>query len=272
MKRNKTNVEKLEKQIAKSGKSVNFAVKKKVSIDIERYAKKIEANNLIGFVEGRDLKDEIIVVTAHYDHIGTIGKNINNGADDNGSGTTTVLEMVEAMVQAQKEGNGPRRSVLFMHVTAEEKGLLGSQHYANTNPLFPLEQTVACVNTDMIGRKDDKHTDHNYIYVIGSDKLSSELHEINERMNTLYTKLDLDYTYNDENDPNRFYYRSDHYNFAEKGIPSIFYFNGTHADYHKPTDTVDKINFEAMEKRGRLIFHTVWELANQDKRIEVDKQ
>lgn len=272
LKRNRTNVEKLEKKITESGKPIHFAVKKKVSVDIKRYAKKIEANNLIGFVEGTDLKDEIIVVTAHYDHIGTIGKNINNGADDNGSGTTTVLEMVEAMVEAQKEGNGPRRSVLFMHVTAEEKGLLGSQYYANNNPLFPLKQTVACVNTDMIGRKDDKHTDHNYIYVIGSDKLSSELHDINERMNTLYTKLNLDYTYNDENDPNRFYYRSDHYNFAEKGIPSIFYFNGTHADYHKPTDTVDKINFEAMEKRGRLIFHTVWQLANQDKRIEVDKQ
>ena len=179
--------------------------------------------------------------------------------------------MVEAMVQAKKDGKGPRRSILFMHVTAEEKGLLGSEYYANTNPIFPLENTVACINTDMVGRKDDKHDDYNYVYVIGADKISTELHDINERMNKLYTKLDLDYTYNDENDPNRFYYRSDHYNFAEKGIPSIFFFNGTHADYHKPTDTVEKINFEAMQTRGRLIFHTLWQLANQDKRIEADK-
>ncbi|MFK7906640.1 MAG: M28 family peptidase [Chitinophagales bacterium] len=271
LKRNKVTVEELEAKINASGKPYNFKVKNKVSADIKRYAKQIEANNILGFVEGSDLKDEIIVVTAHYDHIGTIGKNINNGADDNGSGTTTVLEMVEAMVKAKEEGNGPRRSVLFMHVTAEEKGLLGSKHYANEDPVYPLEKTVACINTDMVGRKDDKHEDYNYVYVIGADKLSSELHDINERMNRLYTKLNLDYTYNDENDPNRFYYRSDHYNFAEKGIPSIFFFNGTHADYHKPTDTVEKINFEAMQTRGRLIFHTLWQLANQDKRIEVDE-
>jgi len=271
LKKNKVTIDELEAKINASGKPYNFKVKNKVSADIKRYAKQIEANNILGFVEGSDLKDEIIVVTAHYDHIGTIGKNINNGADDNGSGTTTVLEMVEAMVKAKEEGNGPRRSILFMHVTAEEKGLLGSKHYANEDPVYPLEKTVACINTEMIGRKDGKHENYNYVYVIGADKLSSELHDINERMNRLYTKLNLDYTYNDEDDPNRFYYRSDHYNFAEKGIPSIFFFNGTHADYHKPTDTVEKINFEAMQTRGRLIFHTLWQLANQDKRIEADK-
>lgn len=271
LKKNKTTVKELESQISASGKPYSFKVKNKASINIERYADLLEANNLLGYVEGTDLKEEVIVVTAHYDHIGIIGEDINNGADDNGSGTTTVLEMVEAMVQAKKDGKGPRRSILFMHVTAEEKGLLGSEYYANTNPIFPLENTVACINTDMVGRKDDKHDDYNYVYVIGADKISTELHDINERMNRLYTKLELDYTYNDENDPNRFYYRSDHYNFAEKGIPSIFFFNGTHADYHKPTDTVEKINFEAMETRGRLIFHTLWQLANQDKRIEADK-
>ena len=271
LKKNKTTVKELESQISASGKPYSFKVKNKASINIERYANLLEANNLLGYVEGTDLKEEVIVVTAHYDHIGIIGEDINNGADDNGSGTTTVLEMVEAMVQAKKDGKGPRRSILFMHVTAEEKGLLGSEYYANTNPIFPLENTVACINTDMVGRKDDKHDDYNYVYVIGADKISTELHDINERMNRLYTKLELDYTYNDENDPNRFYYRSDHYNFAEKGIPSIFFFNGTHADYHKPTDTVEKINFEAMQTRGRLIFHTLWQLANQDKRIEADK-
>ncbi|MGB0931355.1 MAG: M28 family peptidase [Chitinophagales bacterium] len=271
LKKNKMKIEDLETTISKTGKPLSFKVKNKATIDIERYADLIEANNLLGFVEGSDLKEEVIVVTAHYDHIGTIGKDINNGADDNGSGTTTVLEMVEAMVQAKKEGNGPRRSILFMHVTAEEKGLLGSEYYTDTDPIFPLENTVACINTDMVGRKDDKHDDYNYVYVIGSDKISTELHEINERMNKLYTKMDLDYTYNDDNDPNRFYYRSDHYNFAEKGIPSVFFFNGTHADYHKPTDTVEKINFDAMQTRGRLIFHTLWQLANRDKRIEADK-
>ena len=157
-----------------------------------------------------------------------------------------------------------------MLVTGEEKGLLGSQYYVEY-PLFPLEQTVANVNVDMVGRVDEKYADNpNYIYVIGSDRLSTELHEINENANKNYTNLVLDYTYNAEDDPNRYYYRSDHYNFAERGIPAIFYFNGTHADYHRATDTVEKINFEKMAKIGQLIFHTTWELANREKRIVVD--
>jgi Zn-dependent M28 family amino/carboxypeptidase len=123
----------------------------------------------------------------------------------------------------------------------------------------------------MVGRVDEEHADDPYyIYVIGSNRLSTELHDINERMNKQYTKLELDYTYNAEDDPNRYYYRSDHYNFAVKGIPSVFFFNGTHADYHQDTDTVEKINFEKMERIGRLVFHTAWQLANQDRRIEVD--
>jgi Zn-dependent M28 family amino/carboxypeptidase len=123
----------------------------------------------------------------------------------------------------------------------------------------------------MVGRIDDKYKDNPYyIYVIGSDRLSTELHEINEAANKTYTNLVLDYTYNADSDPNRYYYRSDHYNFAEKGIPAIFYFNGTHVDYHRPSDTVEKIHFEKMAKIGQLVFYTTWELANRDKRIEVN--
>jgi Zn-dependent M28 family amino/carboxypeptidase len=155
-------------------------------------------------------------------------------------------------------------------VSGEEKGLLGSEYYSE-HPVFPLENTVADVNVDMIGRTDQKHEGNaNYIYVIGSNRLSTELHDINEAANAQYAHLDLDYTFNAKNDPNRFYYRSDHYNFARKGIPSIFYFSGVHKDYHQPSDTVDKIMFEKMEKIGRLIFYTAWELANREDRIRVN--
>jgi Zn-dependent M28 family amino/carboxypeptidase len=223
-------------------------------------------------VEGSDqvLKDEVLVVSAHYDHIGKRGDDVFNGADDNGSGTSTVLEVAEAFATAKEKGIGPRRSVLFLLVSGEEKGLLGSEYYAK-HPVFPLAQTIANINVDMVGRVDDKHADNpEYIYVIGSDRLSSELHTIGEAVNEKFTQLELDYTYNAEDDPNRYYYRSDHYNFAVKGIPSVFFFNGTHADYHQATDTIEKINFEKMEKIGRLVFHNAWQLSNQDRRIEVD--
>jgi Zn-dependent M28 family amino/carboxypeptidase len=170
--------------------------------------------------------------------------------------------LAEAFMEAKKAGSGPKRSILFLWVTGEEKGLLGSQYYAE-NPVYSLEKTIANVNIDMVGRIDDHYIDNpNYIYVIGSDRISPELHKINEEMNQRYAQLILDYKYNDEKDPNRYYFRSDHYNFAKKGIPSIFFFNGVHEDYHRDTDTVDKIHFGKMEKIGRLIFQTVWELAN----------
>ena len=181
-----------------------------------------------------------------------------------------MLELAQAFATAKAEGHGPRRSILFMTVSGEEKGLFGSEYYTD-HPVFPLENTIADLNIDMIGRIDPQHQqDSAYVYIIGSDRLSTELHEINEAANARYTQLDLDYTYNAADDPNRFYYRSDHYNFAKHGVPIIFYFNGTHADYHKPTDTVDKINFDLLRDRTRLVFYTAWELVNQDKRIEVD--
>ncbi len=232
------------------------------------------AENVLGFLEGTDKKDEILIVTAHYDHIGMQGEEINNGADDDGSGTVAVLELAEAFSKAKAAGKGPRRSILFMTVSGEEKGLLGSQYYTDYEPIFPLENTVADLNIDMIGRIGGtylKDNDPNYIYLIGSDKLSTELHELSEAANAKYTKLKLDYTYNDENDPNRFYYRSDHYNFAKNNIPIIFYFNGTHPDYHRPTDTVDKIHFPKLEKISRLVFYTAWEIANRENRLVADK-
>jgi hypothetical protein len=259
-------------KIAKKGKLKKVEVPTDMTILLDKNTRQLIGSNVLGYVEGIDpnLKNEVVVVTAHYDHLGSRGESIFNGADDNGSGTTTVLEVAESFAQAKAAGAGPRRSVLFMLVSGEEKGLLGSQYYAEF-PIFPIENTVANVNVDMVGRVDKKYEDNpNYIYVIGSDRLSTELHEINETANKTYTNLVLDYTYNDDNDPNRYYYRSDHYNFAKKGIPAIFYFNGTHEDYHRPSDTIEKINFEKMEKIGKLVFYTTWELANREKRIEVD--
>ena len=183
----------------------------KVKIELDKYFKQLIGNNILGFIEGSDsiLKNEIVVVSAHYDHLGKRGESIYRGADDNGSGTSTVLEIAQAMVDAKKKGIGPRRSILCLLMTGEEKGLLGSKYYV-TFPVFPLEKTVADINIDMVGRVDEKYKDNpNYIYIIGADKLSTDLHNINEAANKTYTNLTLDYTYNDENDPNRYYYRRD---------------------------------------------------------------
>jgi Zn-dependent M28 family amino/carboxypeptidase len=236
-----------------------------------RRGKLKDSENVVAFIKGSEKPEEIIVISAHLDHEGIKNGKIYNGADDDGSGTVAILEIAEAFKMAEKQGKGPKRSVLFLHVTGEEKGLLGSRYYTD-NPLFPLANTVCNLNIDMIGRIDDRHKeDPNYVYLIGSDKLSTELHMLSEEMNTKYTKINLDYTYNDENDPNRFYYRSDHYNFAKHNIPIIFYFNGTHEDYHKPTDTPDKINYNLLENRARLVFYTAWEVANKETRIIADK-
>lgn len=263
------------KKLAKQQKRISRRKKPAVkpaslTIKAERKESVVGTENVLGLVEGSDKKEEIIVVTAHYDHEGIKDGQIYNGADDDGSGTVAVLEMAQAFAQAKSEGNGPRRSILFMTVTAEEKGLLGSDYYTR-NPVFPLQNTVANLNIDMIGRLDKAHEGNpDYVYVIGSDKLSSELHTINDQANSMHTKLNLDYTYNDPNDPNRFYYRSDHYNFAKNKIPVAFYFNGVHDDYHQPGDDVEKIHFPKMEKITRLVFYTAWELANREQRIVVD--
>lgn len=249
------------------------AIKVPVTLDYKTNKEDIFSENVVAYIKGSEKPEEYIIISAHLDHVGITDGKIYNGADDDGSGTVSILEIAEAFKIAEKEGHAPKRSVVFLHVTGEEKGLLGSRYYTDMAPVFPLVNTVANLNIDMIGRTDPKRTegDRNYVYLIGSDKLSTELHNISEEVNKKYTNIELDYKYNDENDPNRFYYRSDHYNFAKNNIPVIFYFNGTHDDYHQHTDTPDKIEYDLLENRSRLIFHTAWELANRDKRIVVDK-
>jgi Zn-dependent M28 family amino/carboxypeptidase len=247
---------------------------RKVPVDItlkhSAQSQRVVSENVLAYIEGTDKKDELVVITAHYDHIGIEDGEVFNGADDDGSGTVAIMAIAKAFAKAKEEGNGPRRSILVMPVTAEEKGLLGSKYYSE-NPVFPLERTVANLNIDMIGRIDSAHQGMApYIYVIGSDRLSSELHAINEEANRNYTRMELDYTFNSADDPNRFYYRSDHYNFARKGVPAIFYFSGVHEDYHKSTDTIEKIRFDLLHKRALLTFHTAWILANREERIVVD--
>jgi Zn-dependent M28 family amino/carboxypeptidase len=249
----------------KPGK-INFKVVMKTSI--------LESENVLGYLEGTDKKDELVIITAHYDHVG-IGEGegdvIYNGADDDGSGTVAVMELAEAFAEAKRNGKGPRRSMLFMTVTAEELGLFGSEYYV-THPVYPLAKTVANLNIDMIGRSDNQYEGKSdYVYVIGSDKLSKELHTINEQANQQHTKLVFDYTYNDEAHPDRLYYRSDHWNFAKNNIPIIFYFDGIHNDYHQVTDEVSKINFDILAKRTKLVFHTAWEIANREKRLVLDR-
>ena len=227
---------------------------------------------VVGFVEGNDLKDELVVITAHYDHLGIQENAIYNGADDDGSGTVAVIELAKAFAGAKAAGKGPRRSMLFMTVAGEEKGLLGSDYYSR-HPLFPLKNTIADLNIDMIGRIDEEHKGNaDYVYIIGSDMLSSSLHQINDLSNRNYVKLQLDYKFNSKDDPNRYYYRSDHYNFAKHNIPVIFYFNGVHEDYHQESDEVEKINFPKIEKITKLVFFTAWELVNRNERIKVDKK
>ncbi len=249
------------------------SIKAELSADFGVKITEVNAVNVMGYLEGTDLKNEILVLSSHYDHIGLDSDGpdkVNNGADDDGSGTTGVLEIARAFATAKKEGKGPRRSILFLTVVGEEKGLLGSEWYSQS-PIFPLASTIANLNIDMIGRIDPAHTvDSSYCYLIGSDKLSTDLHKISETANATYTKMSIDYKYNAPNDPERIYYRSDHYNFAKHNIPIIFYFNGVHADYHAPSDEVSKINFNMLVKRSQLVFYTGWELANRDKRPVVD--
>ena len=245
----------------------------KFSSIIKKEIKSLSSSNVMGLLEGTDKKDEYVIISSHYDHIGKQGDVINYGADDDGSGTVSILELAEAFTMAKKEGNGPRRSILFLTVSGEEKGLWGSEYYAN-NPVLPLEKTTVDLNIDMVGRIGSEYqTDKdsaNYIYIIGDDKISSDLQPISDAMNKKYTKIKLDKKYNDINDQNRFYYRSDHYNFAEKGVPIIFYFNGVHKDYHRPTDTPDKINYPLMAKRAQLVFYTALEMANKEELLKRD--
>lgn len=257
-----------------NGKATSEITKASIGIHYKLDKGIATASNVLAVVEGTDKKNEYLFITAHYDHVGKdAAGTIYYGADDDGSGTVSVLEMAEAFARAKKAGKGPRRSIVFMTVSGEEKGLWGSEYYSE-HPVYPLDKTTADLNIDMVGRTDTIHenmTDSvSYVYVIGDDKLSTDLTPITETVNSKYTKLVLDRKYNDPNDPERIYYRSDHYNFARKGVPIIFYFDGIHRDYHRPTDTIDKINFSLMARRAQLVFYTAWEMANRDEMLKRD--
>lgn len=266
-------------KIIKAADASNKKALKKIKTGLVVYktsmsVKTVKTENVLGFLEGSDKKNELLVITAHYDHIGKRksgdGDLINNGADDDGSGTVAVMQLAKVFAKAKQDGKGPRRSILFMTVTGEEKGLFGSEYYTR-NPVYPLDNTIVNLNIDMIGRRDAQHKDSApYVYVIGADKLSHELNKVSENVNNQYTKLIFDYTYNDESHPDRLYYRSDHWNFAQKNIPIIFYFDGIHEDYHRPSDEVEKIEFDLLTTRTQCVFYTAWEIANREERIMPD--
>jgi len=230
-----------------------------------------DSENILAFIEGSEKPEEIVVISGHYDHVGTRNGVVYNGADDDGSGTVAVMEIAKAFQAAKKAGNGPKRSVLFLHVTGEEHGLFGSEYYTD-HPVFPLANTVVDLNIDMIGRDDPENRGKQYVYVIGSEMLSAQLKVINEAANKMTNNLELNYKYDDPNDTERLYYRSDHYNFAKNNVPVAFFFDGIHEDYHKPTDDVEKIDYNLLAKRAQLVFATAWELANRPQRIMVDKK
>ncbi|WP_082115814.1 M28 family peptidase [Hymenobacter terrenus] len=261
-------LEKYQKSVAQAGKAIASPFKP-VTATVQAVIKKEQftTENVLGYLEGSDKKDEVIVISAHYDHLGVKKGVVFNGADDDGSGTSSVLAMARAFSQTKKDGHGPRRSILFLANTGEEEGLLGSQYYTD-HPIFPLEKTVTDLNIDMVGRVDSLHAGKgDYVYLVGDDRLSDELHTLSEATNQKYNPLALDYKYNDPNDPERIYYRSDHYNFAKHNVPVIFYTSGDHPQYHKATDDVALIDFPAMARRSQLIFHTAWALAERETRV-----
>jgi Zn-dependent M28 family amino/carboxypeptidase len=265
----------------------DLASSKNVNITVATSPARVMTQNVVAVWEGGDpkLKDEYVAVGAHYDHIGVAGTGqcralngdtICNGADDDGSGTTALLGMAEAISHAKQR---PKRSVLFVWHCGEEKGLWGSQYFT-TFPTIPLDHVVTQLNIDMIGRsKKEGDTDPrnanlsgpNQIYVIGSTMMSTELGQLSQDVNNSFLKLAYDVRYDDPKDTNRFFFRSDHYNYAKKGIPIIFFFDGVHEDYHQAGDEPQKIDYDKMEKVTRTIYMTLWEVANLSTRPKVDK-
>jgi hypothetical protein len=251
-------------------KKLDVSAKMTVATHITRTT----TQNVAGILEGSDpkLRNEYVVFSAHYDHLKSgPGGEIYPGADDDGSGTTAVLAIAHAMSLER-----PRRSVLVIFHAGEELGLLGSEYNTDYAPVVPLNQMVADLNIDMIGRSkapgdndlEDQHlTDANTVYLVGSNRISQELHQLSEETNAQFQKMQLNYHYNDPGDPERIYFRSDHWNYAKHGVPIIFYFDGTSVDYHRPTDTVDKIDFAKLTKVTRLVFETGWRIASLDHRL-----
>ena len=264
-----TGLARYQQAVAAAGKPV-AAPFRPVTVQPVELKETFGTENVLGYLAGTDEKDEVLVLMAHYDHVGTQNGVVFNGADDDGSGTASVLALARAFAQAKKDGHGPRRSILFLANTGEEIGLLGSRYYTD-HPVLPLENTVAALNIDMLGRVDSLHTGQaDYVYIVGDDRLSTELHTLSEATNQKYQPLALDYKYNAAKDPEHLYTRSDHFNFAKHNVPVIYYTSGLHADYHKSTDDVDKIDFPALARRTQLVFYTAWALANREARVAVD--
>ena len=273
----------LKKEIDQTLTPIAFTVDGvELKSDIAHESYETSSENVAAFIEGSDpeLKDEVVVISSHYDHIGIEAGGdgddvINNGADDDGSGTVAILEIAEAFKTAVDDGYGPRRSILFLNVSGEEKGLLGSAYYSDSEPIIPIENTVTNLNIDMIGRFDPTHPtgSENYVYIIGSNLISQELHDLNAELNELTgIDLELDERYNSKDDPNQFYRRSDHWNFGKHNVPFIFFFTGTHDDYHGVDDEPHKIEYPRMARIAKLIFATAWQVANQDERPAVSGQ
>jgi hypothetical protein len=261
-----------------------FAINKSVSFAAEGKKDTIWTQNVVALWEGSDptLKAEMVAIGAHYDHVGTNQNapgedKIWNGADDDGSGTVAVLSIAEALTKAKTR---PKRSILFVWHAGEEKGLWGSEYF-NKFPTVDINKVIAQLNIDMIGRskkpsdtnpKNKDLSGENAIYVIGADMMSSTLGAITKGTNDAYLKMTYDYRYDDPKDTNRFFFRSDHFNYAVKGIPIAFWFDGEHEDYHQPTDHPNKIDYAKMEKVTRTIFLTMLELADLKARPAVDKK
>ncbi len=262
---------KLKQSVEKGKISSNYIISK-YNIDLSLTSTIIRDRNVVGLIRGSDahLKDEYIVLSAHFDHLGIQNEEIYNGADDNATGTSALLSVAKALSSLTNNGYPLKRSVLFLFCTGEESGLLGSKYFVK-HPIVPLKDIKTDINIDMIGRSDDLHNENeNYVYVIGADKINKLLDKTLKESNTISVAYNLDYTYNDVNHPLRLYYRSDHYSFAEKGIPSVFLFGGFHEDYHKSSDDVDFINFKKVEDLSRLIFFTTIGMANHDGIIKTE--
>jgi len=255
-----------------SGTASTKVYNSNIRLAFQKTTNRLQASDVLGFLPGTDLKDQIVVISAHMDHLGKRNGEIYYGADDDGSGTVSILEIASAFAKAKAAGKGPRRSILFLANSGEEEGLWGSAFYTD-HPAYPLDKTDVDLNIDMIGRIDPNRKigdSTNYVYVVGSDKLSTDLKPISEGNNRKYVKMELDYKFDDPTDPERIYYRSDHFNFARKGVPIIFYFDGIHADYHRPTDTPDKIDYDLLAKRAQFVFYTAWDMADRNDMLKRD--
>ncbi len=257
-----------KRKIDRKGAPSSFSVKTDAMIPISSEISGLTGENIAGMIEGSENNEEYILITAHYDHLGKKDSYYFPGADDNASGTAAVLELARVFARVNRETVLFKRSLVFMLVSGEEEGLLGSSYFVRYPPI-PLKNIVANLNIDMIGRTDPLHDSlgiRDYIYVIGPSVLSDELQQINASSNQKGPKLLLDYRYNSPMDPNQYYYRSDQFQFAKNKIPVIFYFSGEHADYHKTTDTADKLDFSLLRKRAQLVFLSAWELATRKER------